>query len=293
MNSSNPDSLRVSVCICTRNRPSDLRQALESITKSSVEVTEVIVSDDSTNESTRELVTADYPAVVWQQGPQRGLGPNRNAALASATGTHALFIDDDAELGPQFIAACEQRLAAIPAHSRSHTIISGVERHPDGRTVVAHEQDYLGFQRRPYRSGESLHTVVINSTLFPISLFKKHRFDEQLVYGYDEVDLASRAVADGFSIVHEIGAVNMHRPSAVNRDFYRPHIESSRLYVTCKRRAVTERRVLAAAAYAVVAVVHLAAVATSPGARVRLRDVPATVLRAVQMLGRHLKRSRS
>lgn len=280
--------LRVSVCICTRNRPDDLRRALDSISRSTTAVAEVIVSDDSTEGYTREVVTTEYPDVVWQQGPRRGLGPNRNAAVASAAGTHVLFLDDDAELGPTFIAACASRLDQISADVRATMVVSGVERHPDGHLVAAHEQDYLGFQRRPYHSTEGLRTVVINSTLFPRAVFDQHRFDEQLVYGYDEVDLCSRVVHSGFQILHDDSAVNLHRPSAVNRGFYRPHVEASRLYVTAKRRGLTERKHLAASVYLAVAAVHLAGSSLRAGGRLRPRDVPSTILRALIMLSRHI-----
>jgi hypothetical protein len=161
-----------------------------------------------------------------------------------------------------------------------------VEVHPDGRRVVAHEQDFLGFQHRAYEAGGPISTVVINSALFPRTVFNEHRFDEELIYGYDEVDLTSRAVWDGYSILHEESAVNLHRPSAVNRDYYYPYIESSRIYVTTKRRGITEGRPLAAAAYLVIATVHLATASRRSG-RVRLREVPATVVRAGRMLRRH------
>lgn len=285
--------LHVSVCVCTRNRPNDLRRALDSISGSTMPVIEVIVSDDSTDDRARDLVAAEYPHVLWQRGPRRGLGPNRNAALAASIGTHVLFLDDDAELGSNFLATCTAKLDGVPVNMRERTVVSGVERHPDGLLVVAHEQDYLGFQRRPYRSTEGLRTVVINSALFPRAVFEQHQFDEQLIYGYDEVDLCSRIVHSGFHILHYGDAVNLHRPSTVNRSFYKPHVESSRLYVTAKRRGLTERKRFAAALYLGVAIAHLTASSLRKGGRLRTRDVPSTVLRALIMLTRHVRGSRS
>jgi glycosyltransferase involved in cell wall biosynthesis len=285
--------IRVSVCICTRNRPQDLRCALESVARSTTAVAEVIVSDDSTDDQARQLVETEYPNVRWQRGPRRGLGPNRNAAIVSATGSHVLFLDDDAQLGEQFISTCAAAIELHAPPTRERIIVTGVECQPDGRRVSAHEQDYLGFQRVAYTSRDQIHTVVINSTLFPRELFEQHDFDEQLVYGYDEVDLASRAVAAGFRIQHEEQAVNLHSPSDVNRSYYRPHVESSRLYVTAKRRGVTEGKPFAAATYLTLAVAHLAASSLRPGARLRPRDLPLTAFRALRMLARHVRAQRS
>jgi GT2 family glycosyltransferase len=82
-------------------------------------------------------------------------------------------------------------------------------------------------------------------------------FDERLRYGYDEVDLTTRAVALGFTIVSAPDAINDHYPSAVNRDEYRSVVDASRLYVTYKRYRRTEGRRLRASLYCVIAPVHL------------------------------------
>ncbi len=75
--------------------------------------------------------------------------------------------------------------------------------------VRAHDQSFLGFQSVPYRPGARPRTIVMNSTLAPRALFQRGAsFDENLVYGYDEVDLASQAVALGFDIVQCDDAVN-------------------------------------------------------------------------------------
>ena len=96
--------MNVTVCIPTRNRPEDLAECLDSIAASNVPVAEVVVSDDSTDDRTRELVAARYPHVKYVFGPRRGLGPNRNSAISAASGDWILFLDDDARLGPGFLA---------------------------------------------------------------------------------------------------------------------------------------------------------------------------------------------
>lgn len=45
---------KVSICICTMNRPTDLRRCLESIKRSGMRPYEVIVSDDSSEELTNK-----------------------------------------------------------------------------------------------------------------------------------------------------------------------------------------------------------------------------------------------
>jgi GT2 family glycosyltransferase len=245
----------VCVLICTRDRPGELRRALASIADSSVPVARVVVSDDSTDERTRRLVEEEFPEVAWTAGPQVGLGANRNRALELGEGGHVLFIDDDVVLAPDFLERIRARWLELAPHERERTILAGAERQGE-LTITPNEQGFLGFQNRPYRAGEPLRTVVINAAVFPRPLFEHVRFDPQLVYGYDEVDLTSRAVAAGFRIAPCFDAVNLHFPADSNRDYYSPYVEASRLYVTLKRRMRSERRRLSGAAYCAAAGAH-------------------------------------
>lgn len=258
------EDLRLSICICTRNRPEELARALESTRRSSVPVEEVVVADDSTDEVTTRLVRERFPWVAYVRGPRIGLGANRNAAVAAARGTHVLFIDDDVELDEDYVHLVRDRWRAAPAGDRARLILAGTELN-HGLEVVPNEQGVLGFQSRPYRDGEQLRSVVINGAVFPRALFDEVRFDPALVYGYDEIDLTTRAVAAGFRIERVPGAHNHHRPSPAGRDYYRPHREASRLYVTRKRRVVTEGRSIAGHLLFGVAAAHAVAHAVRNG----------------------------
>jgi GT2 family glycosyltransferase len=265
---------RVSVCICTRNRPEELWRCLDSIGRSTVPVDNLVISDDSTDERTARMVAARGRGIVYVEGPRRGLAANRNMAIAASSGDHILFLDDDACLGGQFIERALTRIADDP-----RLVLSGCElRH--GTIIRAHDQGFLGYQDVPYGRAGRLNTIVINSTLFPRSLFDVARFDEQLIYGFDEVDIALQAVHHGYRIVHDDGAVNFHYPSIVNRDYYKPHEELSRLYVTFKRYALYERSWMKAVAFAAAAPTHhFLAALKRHGAR-GLRDACRTVIGA-------------
>jgi GT2 family glycosyltransferase len=234
--------MNVTVCIPTRNRPEDLAECLDSIAASSFPVAEIVVSDDSTNDRTRDLVATRYPHVKYVFGPRRGLGPNRNSAISAAAGDWILFLDDDARLGTDYLA---EMMKARYANADRKLIFTGIEKQVKG-LVYPNDQDFLGFQKRPYGPKKIVNTVVINATLFPAALFKEMLFDARLIYGYDEVDIASCARGAGYRIVLVPSAINLHFPSPVNRDYYSPHTEAARIYVTFKRYAGAERRPLKA-----------------------------------------------
>jgi len=236
---STADETNISVCICARNRPDELRRALTSVSQSSFAPKQVVVSDDSDDDRVASLVD-EYPlSITYTRGPRSGLGANRNHSISLVTGEHLLFLDDDAALGRDFLREIGDCLASMPPERRAKTIVTGAEVQ-SGRTITPNKQGFLGFQSREYRPNEPMRTVVINAAVFPRSLFDKVRFDPSLIYGYDEVDITTQAVALGYTITPCFEAANTHYPSAIGRDEYRPYIHASRLYVTLKRRRWTE-----------------------------------------------------
>ncbi len=248
----------VSVCICTRNRPENLKKALDSLANSTYPIYETIVSDDSTNSDTTTLVQSHYPHVKYLSGPRQGLGANRNNAIKAITGSHVLFIDDDVVLGEQFLAtivAYLENYIQQEGDDIDNLIITGPQL-DHGYLMFPNDQNFLGFQSIPYKEGEELRTVVINSAVFPATVFQKVLFDEKLVYGCDEVDFTTRAVKAGFKIRLCKEAVNLHLPSLINRDFYKPYHEASRIYVTFKRYFSTEQKQSKALFYLLVASAH-------------------------------------
>jgi GT2 family glycosyltransferase len=246
---------KAAVCICTRNRPDELARTLASIAASSVPVAQVIVSDDG--DSVRAVCDQSPVTVDYLEGPHQGLAANRNRALRALRAPYVLFLDDDCLIGREFI---EQAMARMQEAEREagpgRAIVSGSELN-QGRVVVAHDQTFLGFQARAYRPGECIRSIVINATVFPARLFDEVRFDSRLVYGYEEVDLASRAVAVGYQITMCPEAQNEHRPSAKSRDDYATYRDASRLYATFKRYRDTERSRTLALAYTLVAPAHV------------------------------------
>jgi GT2 family glycosyltransferase len=282
-------SRTVAICICTRDRPQELRAALDAIAASTVPVRRVVVSDDGTDPGTQAVcyaAAATLP-VAYTRGPGVGLSPNRNHALSLVDEDLVAFLDDDCLLGADFLATAMDCLdAAERTWGAGRVVVSGAERN-HGRLITARAQDFLGFQRIPYAPSAPLSSIVINSTLFPRAALDRHRFDPQIRYGYEEVDLASRLAADGYRIVECVDAVNEHRPSPRGRDDYAAVVHASRLYVTAKRYALTDRRYARAAVYAVAGPAHaVASGARSDGLR-GLRGGLTATSQAVRYLRRY------
>ncbi|MBC5798667.1 MAG: glycosyltransferase [Candidatus Eremiobacteraeota bacterium] len=277
---------RFSVCICTRNRPDDLTVALSSIAHSRYPVWQTVVSDDSTDDHTATLVTRNYPGVTFIEGPRRGLSANRNAAAAAATGTHVVFIDDDAALGQTYLEEIAKRFDTTPSARREKTIVSGIER-LRGNLVYPNDISFVGFQSKRYEPGHPLRTFIINATAFPIGLLRLQGFDENLVYGSDEVDFAVRSVACGFEIVLAPAAVNDHYSSAIHREEYESFCAASRMYTTFKRYWYIERKPLHAILYAFVGPIHFIASAMRAGNPAALKGLVPSMRVALGYLKRY------
>ncbi len=233
------DSLDVSICICTRNRTRELRRALDSIAGSTRGPGQIVISDDGDDDATESLAATHELEITYTRGPRSGLGANRNHAVSVATGDYLLFLDDDATLGETFLEQTEGALCELDPEARARTIVTGADIE-NGSVILPNNQGLLGFQSRPYRPGEALHTVVINAALFPRRVFDRLHFDTNLKYGFDEVDITTQAVALGYKIAPCFDAVNYHYPSTIGRDDYGRLASASRLYVTFKRRRWTE-----------------------------------------------------
>ncbi|CAG9173837.1 glycosyltransferase family 2 protein [Cupriavidus pinatubonensis] len=206
-----------SVCVCTRDNPDGLRQTLQSIFESTMPPHEILVSDDSGNYDTRQMMRESYATIPYLEGPRRSQAANRNRLVRAATGSHVLFLDDRTLLGPTFLQQMAERIADDYIHraqlgeAAAPLILTGMEMR-DGRCCRPCKASFLGYPLPEYRCGERPRSVVLHSAVFPRELFEHGRFNEQLTCGYDTVELVDHAV-------HELGHRIELVPSAVNRSF--------------------------------------------------------------------------
>lgn len=242
------------------NRPAELATALASVRAGTMQPFELIVSDDG--DGSAESVALSYGA-TYVQGPRRGLGPNRNACIRAASGSGIAFVDDDVKVSAGFV----ERATAVVA---ARVVTTGWElnhRGAEPEKVTPHNPDFLGFQRVEPQG--DLKSIVINATVFPAGLFQHAKFDEQIKYGYEEIDMARQARRQGFAISYDDLLWTEHFPAPSNRDGYAAVLASSRLYVTYRAYRRYESRPGKAALYAVLAGGHHVAHSVKSGAGLR------------------------
>lgn len=116
--------MRLSIVIATKDRAAYLERALASFERQiGAPSFEVIVVDNGSSDDTkgvteRQSARGVYPVqYAFEAQPNRGKARNRGIALAS--GYLLLFVDDDVQLPPGFLAAHEN------AHSTSNLVVNG------------------------------------------------------------------------------------------------------------------------------------------------------------------------
>ncbi|GAA4753522.1 hypothetical protein GCM10025783_28020 [Amnibacterium soli] len=236
------------------NRPELLADALESIAASATRPAEVVVSDDSADDATEAMVGTRFPWVRYVRGPRAGgIAGNRNAIIDVATQPGIAFMDDDAQVTPDYF----DEIAAILEDSPG-AVVSGLVRNhlPDGRTVVETPGgvNFLGFPVVPWDAGTS-NMLTMSATVFPADLFERTRFDPKLIYGFDEVDISRRASALGYPVLLRRSFVVDHFPQQAG-EWYREYTNASRIYSTWNFYRHIQGRPLRAAAFVAVVVPH-------------------------------------
>jgi glycosyltransferase involved in cell wall biosynthesis len=101
---------RISVVICTHNRPEYLERALQSLRDQSLPAPEfeVLVVDNGSAPSTAELVhqmCRRMPNMRYLCEPRLGLSWARNTGAEACRSAYVVYLDDDARAHPEWLAA--------------------------------------------------------------------------------------------------------------------------------------------------------------------------------------------
>jgi GT2 family glycosyltransferase len=205
---------RISVVIPTYQRCASVRRTLEALARQTISASEyeVIVPIDGSNDGTKEMIErfqAPYRLNgMWQ--PNQGRAAARNAGIRAAQGHLIVFLDDDMEPVPGFLAA---HLDAHPAGSRRavvgpvpitvdpssppivHYRHRGMNAHLDR---LAQAEYKLGF-RDMYSGNLSLPLEVLREV---------GGFDESFkLYGHEDYELALRLIEAGVELGYSPQAV--------------------------------------------------------------------------------------
>lgn len=94
----------ISVVVCTRDRPEDLRMCLETLVQLEAgrHRVELIVVDNNPASGRTKAVADDFPQVRYEMETRPGVAYGRNKGFASAQGDIVAYIDDDVRVPPHW-----------------------------------------------------------------------------------------------------------------------------------------------------------------------------------------------
>lgn len=177
MSSDRPDNL-VSTLICTRNRPSLLRRAVESVLAQTWTHLEIVIVDDGSDPGLEYDFSDPRVRVVYQR-PHVGIPAARNIAISHAWGEFLCLLDDDDYYLPRKLETQVNFLLEHPAvdmvFSRIRTIGAGAE------SVYPRK----GHVHNALTNLLSFNVIHTNATMFRRRVIEKVRFDERLTK-YDD-----------------------------------------------------------------------------------------------------------
>lgn len=214
---------RVTVIICTRDRPTQLEACLNSLAAQYYQHFEILVVDNGTIDSTGEICRALGVPVIRERVP--GLTRARNLGARAARGELVAYLDDDAVPEPHWLDALvrefdDQRVSAVAGRTRYMQAVPGTL----AMTSVEALGEVAARPRRhfdnttPYWFGTACCGGIGdgNTMMFRRStLTSSVRFDERigrgrLISGGDEHVAFMSVIADGGCVVHAPDAVVRH-----------------------------------------------------------------------------------
>lgn len=200
---------KISISICTRERPVMLSNLLNSMAElERLEGTEVTIDiiENHTEQSLKELINNLAPKLPFQLNhhwePKLGIPIARNHALQAAKeagATHIIFLDDDERVHPQWL----KELWSTYLKYGEDTILLGTVISVLESQEKPHLHDLL--QRKIRKTGEALDTAATNNVLIQIEALNKHhlQFDESRPFaGGTDSKLFRKAYLLGIPIIY-------------------------------------------------------------------------------------------
>ena len=219
-----PDQPSISILIGSRNRPQVLKRCLESIARQQYTNFEVVVLDDASSPPVNqdELCASlphTFPIRFLRNDNQLGLAKVRNRLIAEAAGDVYCIMDDDAYFDNE--TALQHLATTLASDDKTGIIAFNIldYRQDRVRSLTPHKRQHIkqdaSLLNRPHLvsyflgCGHAIRKTVIDTC---------GGFDEVLVYGVDEIELAYRALNNGFQIHYQPDILLHHDPPAKEKE---------------------------------------------------------------------------
>lgn len=220
---------RVTVAVCTRDRPDDMKLCLEAICQLDYPNLEILVVDNAPKtEGTKTLIDNYYPQVRYVREPRPGLDWARNRAILEATGEIIAYTDDDVVVDKGWVKAIAQTFAENSEVMAITGLVAPYELETEAQVLF---EDYggfgRGFEQKWYQvqSGQAFPWQWLGAGQFGTGAnmaFRRSVFDEIGYFdpaldvgtptnGGGDLEMYFRVLKAGHTLVYEPKALIWHR----------------------------------------------------------------------------------
>jgi len=217
---------QLSVLVCTRGRPDDLRRCLHALHACQPQPFEIIVVDNApVNGETRQIV-GEFPTMRYSCEPRPGLDWARNRGILDARGDVVAFVDDDVVVDVGWAGVMQRAFAREPAVGAVTGLIASYELEtPSQAQFEQHGGFGKGFvpRWRHYPSGmpwRMLGTGILGSganmafrrgVFDRIGLFLPELDTGTPTLGGGDLEILYRSLKHGYPVAYEPRALGWHR----------------------------------------------------------------------------------
>jgi O-antigen biosynthesis protein len=140
---------KVTVAVCTRDRPADLRRCLEALLRLDWPALDLLVVDNApATDASCRLVEESFPAVRYVREPRPGLNWARNRAIVEARGDIIAYADDDVVVDPDWVRAVVAVFADDPDAVAVTGLVAPCELETEAQAAFEdHRGFHTGFSR--------------------------------------------------------------------------------------------------------------------------------------------------
>jgi GT2 family glycosyltransferase len=219
----------VTVAVCTRDRPDDMKLCLEAISKLDYPKLDILVVDNAPKtEATKELVETHYPQVRYVREPRPGLDWARNRAILEAKGEIIAYTDDDVVVDLGWVKALVKVFTENPQVMAVTGLVVPYELETEPQVLFEENGGFgRGFEQKWYEAnldgkmpwwllGTGNLGTGANMAYRRVVFSKVGYFDPALdvgtiTNGGGDLEMFFRVLKEGYAIIYEPKAIIRHR----------------------------------------------------------------------------------
>lgn len=229
--------MKVSVLICTYNRPAMLAQCLRALIERTDDKPDQVVvvngGDARTDEIVQQFSILRPPSsveVVLVKTVNKNLAASRNVGLPHCTGDIIAMTDDDAEVFPDWVVQMKQVHAEHPEAG----VVGGPVIGADTDSLISRLADRVTFPA--YAAARTVRTLPGVNVSYKRRVIEQVGLQDETLFRGEDVDYNWRAMQLGWTVYYDprVRVLHHHRPTL--RGLLNQHYMYGRAYYLVRRK---------------------------------------------------------